>query len=103
MPHSTRYASLGDVEYSVGGFVAKNKDSLSPDMQGMVRASENEFLVALFVEQQQEDDAYEAMRGGGGGGGSSAGEEGGGGGGGRAGRGGGRGGRVAKKKPQVLL
>jgi hypothetical protein len=74
------------------GFVAKNKDSLSPDMVGMVRASENEFLVLLFAEQSLEDEEYENKRSGGGTAGRKA-----------SAAGGGRAGRVVKKKPQVTI
>ena len=41
----------GTVQYSVGGFLEKNRDTFSADLKQLVSISSNEFLKALFTNE----------------------------------------------------
>eukprot|EP01006_Ploeotia_vitrea_P006659 TRINITY_DN14299_c0_g1_i1.p1 TRINITY_DN14299_c0_g1~~TRINITY_DN14299_c0_g1_i1.p1 ORF type:complete len:1156 (-),score=254.86 TRINITY_DN14299_c0_g1_i1:284-3751(-) len=64
-PHFKRFTQgftirhyAGDVSYTVGGFVEKNKDALSDDLMSAVRSSHNKFLKEWFPPDDEEPDPY---------------------------------------------
>jgi myosin heavy subunit len=53
----------GEVQYTVTGFLTKNRDALPADVQGMLELSQHRLMRVLFAVQAKDTSAFSANRG----------------------------------------